>query len=47
MEGEGAAAAGEFDVLRRFFRQIGGVPDAIVEKGTWDSLLGYTQGRIA
>lgn len=42
-----SAAEGDLDVVRRFFRDVGGVPDRILEDGTWASLVGYTQGRFA
>lgn len=42
-----AAAPDYVEVVRRFLREVGGVPEAIVDNGSWAGLVGYTQGRFA
>lgn len=37
----------DLSVVRRFLRAVGGVPVAVLEEGTWASLVGYTQGRFS
>lgn len=43
----GGAEAGGLDVLRRFLRQVGNVNEYIIDGGTWDCFVGYTQGLFA
>ena len=44
----GAAASSssnsEVAVVRRFLRDVGDVPDSILDNGTWAGFFGYTQG---
>lgn len=48
--GDSAAAAAvgvdDFDVIRRFLREVVGVPDSIVHGGGWAGFVGYMQGRF-
>lgn len=39
--------SGDVDIVRRFLRDVSGVAENIVENGTWGSLVGYAEGRLA
>lgn len=42
------AVAGYYvSVIRRFLREVSGVPEAIIDGGIWAGFVGYVQGRIA
>lgn len=43
----GAAAGDDVDVVRRFLREVGGVPEAIVDSRVSAGLVGYVQRRFA
>lgn len=42
-----ASAVSDVDVIRQFLREFGGVPESILENGTWASFIGYMQGGFA
>lgn len=42
-----AAVVDEVGFLRRFFRDVGSVPDNIIDNFTWPSFVGYIQGHFA
>lgn len=46
LDGSGAPSTSDIDSVRRFLRQVRGVPEKVLE-GTWDVLIGYVQCRFS